>query len=256
MPNMTERGWPSHVASTLIHAFAILLLFLPSLRSLDLQVDEEGAGGAGPAGGGGGGTRGTGGVRSEHVQYVAQQAAAPIPVPEPPRIIPPLVEKKPEVVPPPTPTPPVDAAKADSSNKAAEASAATVGTGGGSGNDGTAGSGPGKGGGVGSGEGTGRGSGIGPGTGGGFGTVYPPTVTQLVILPLPAPSKVKPYELVAWFDVDSLGRATLLTWNEPKDKGYRDKVYTSLQGYRFRPAVTWDGRPVRDTVAIRASVGK
>jgi hypothetical protein len=87
--------------------------------------------------------------------------------------------------------------------------------------------------------------------------VYPPQVTQLVILPLPAPNKVKPYEMTAIFDVDSLGRATLIQWNEPKDRDYARKVETTLKGYRFRPAVrAIDGMPVRDTVEIRASVGK
>ena len=258
-PVARERDWPSQIASALLHAVVILLIILPSLTQV-LEIPEElGAGGAGPAGGGGGGNRGTGGVRSERIQYVA---AAPVPVPPvvvpPPRIIPPLVEeKKPEIVPPPV-TPPVEvAAKADSSNKAAEATSVVAGVGGGSGNDGTNGMGPGKGGGVGSGEGTGRGSGVGPGTGGGTGTVYPPQVTQLVILPLPAPNKVKPYEMVAVFDVDSLGKATLVGWNKPKDNDYARRVEATLLGYRFRPAVrAVDGMPVSARTSITASVGK
>jgi protein TonB len=256
-PKASERDWPGKVASVLLHAFLILLIVLPSLTQV-IEFDEEGAGGAGPAGGGGGGNRGTGGIRSERIQYVASVPAVVPPV-VPPRIIPPLVEeKKPEVVPPPVPTPPVEAQKADSNaTKAEEASSKVAGAGGGSGNDGSAGMGPGKGGGVGSGEGTGRGTGVGPGTGGGTGTVYPPQVTQLVILPLPAPNKVKPYEMTAVFDVDSLGKATLITWNQPKDSDYARKVLATLNGYRFRPAVrALDGMPVRDTVAIRASIGK
>ena len=264
-PRTSEKDWPSKVASVLLHAFVILLIILPSLAPMVIEIDEEGAGGPGPAGGGGGGTRGTGGVRSERIQYVAATPSVipPVPVIEPPRIIPPLVEvKKPEVVPPPVvPTPPVvvETAKVDSTNNkaATEASSVVAGTGGGSGNDGTNGSGPGKGGGKGSGEGTGTGSSVGPGTGGGSGTVYPPQVTQLVILPLPAPNKVKPYEMTAFFDVDSLGRATLIDWNRPKDSDYAKKVEATLRGYRFRPAVrALDGMPVRDTVAIRASIGK
>jgi protein TonB len=147
-------------------------------------------------------------------------------------------------------------AAVDTSAKVAEAVSVVAGVGGGSGTDGSQGSGPGRGGGVGSGEGTGRGTSIGPGTGGGFGAVYPPTVTQLVILPLPPPSRDRGYEMVAWFDVDSTGRARLINWNPPKDPNYARKVEETLRGYRFRPAVRLDGTPVRDTVAIRASVGR
>lgn len=261
-PRTKERDWPSQVASAVLHAVVILLIILPSLTHVMELLPEEGAGGAGPAGGGGGGNRGTGGVRSERIQYVAAtpSAVTPPPVVQPPRIIPPIVEKKQEVVPPPVPTPPVQTAqKVDSvNNKAAsEATSVVAGVGGGSGNDGSGGTGPGSGGGKGSGAGTGTGSSVGPGTGGGNGTVYPPQVTQLVILPLPAPNKVKPYEMLATFDVDSLGRATLIGWNRPKDNDYAKKVEATLMGYRFRPAVrAIDGQPVRDTVQIKASVGK
>jgi len=258
VPRTRERDLPSHIASTIIHALVLVLLILPSLKPLDLKIDEQGAGGPGPAGGGGGGHGGTGGVREEHLQFVAPQPQPQQVVVPPPRIIPPVEVKKPEVVPPPVPTPPVTetAKSADTAKTTSEVASKVAGTGGGSGNDGTSGSGPGKGGGVGSGEGGGRGSGVGDGTGGGSGTVYPPTVTQLVILPMPVPGKVKPYELVAYFDVDSTGHATLLQWNEPKDAGYAKKVLETLKGWRFRPAVRLDGTPVRDTIAVRASVGK
>jgi hypothetical protein len=127
-----------------------------------------------------------------------------------------------------------------------------AGVGGGSGNDGTAGSGPGTGGGVGSGNGTGRGSGNGPGTGGGNAEIFPPTVVALTILPIPVPSKVRPYTLVAYFDVDTLGNATLLSFNPSKDGGYNKRIREMLSEIRFRPAVRADGRPVRDTAQISA----
>jgi hypothetical protein len=126
------------------------------------------------------------------------------------------------------------------------------GTGGGTGNDGTAGSGPGSGGGVGSGVGTGRGSGNGPGTGGGDAEVFPPTVIALTILPIPVPAKVRPYTLVAYFDVDTLGNATLLSFNPSKDGGYNRRIREMLGEIRFRPATRQDGRPVRDTAQISA----
>ncbi len=256
MPLARERGWVSSIASVLVHAFIIVLLILPSIHPRVLVIDELGAGGPGPAGGGGGGNRGTGGVRSERIQFVSTAEVAPAPVPVPPRIIPPIVEKKAEeVVPPPVVAPPVAAAKADS-GKATEATAPIPGVGGGTGNDGSGGTGPGSGGGKGSGVGTGTGSGVGPGTGGGTGTIYPPSPIQLVILPLPAPRKVKPYELEATFDVDSTGHATLLQWNEPKDKSYARRVLDTLLGWRFRPAVRADGMPVRAMFTVRASIGK
>ena len=86
-----------------------------------------------------------------------------------------------------------------------------------------------------------------------MGTIYPPSVTTLVILPMPVPGKVKPYEMEAVFDVDSTGQATLVQWNQPKDKDYAKKVLTSLMGYRFRPAVRMDGMPVRHLAVIHAS---
>ena len=105
---------------------------------------------------------------------------------------------------------------------------------------------------MGSGIGTGRGSGIGPGTGGGSGKIYPPTPTNLVILPIPVPSKVRPYKLIAYFDVDEKGNTTLLSFNPSKDASYNKKIREMLLEFRFRPAVRADGTPVRDTTWITA----
>ena len=107
-------------------------------------------------------------------------------------------------------------------------------------------------GGVGSGNGTGKGSGNGPGTGGGNAEIFPPTVVALTILPIPVPSKVRPYTLVALFDVDTLGNATLLTFNPSRDGGYNKRIREMLSEIRFRPATRADGRPVRDTAQISA----
>ena len=248
-----ERRWSGPAASLLLHALVILLLFMPQSTFKPFD-NHEGAGGPGPAGGGGG-HRGTGGV-PERIQYFAA-APAPAPTPIPvPTLKPVVQEKKPEVPPPPVPVP--EATKVDTATKAATASDVTskvAGVGGGSGDDGSNGSGPGRGGGVGSGVGTGRGSSVGPGTGGGNGTVYPPTVTTLVILPLPVPAKVKPYEMTACFDVDSTGKATLRDFTKSKDNDYNKKVHESLLGYRFRPAVRYDGTPVRDSTCVKARGG-
>jgi protein TonB len=126
----------------------------------------------------------------------------------------------------------------------------TTNTGEGTGVAGTAGAGPGSGGGVGSGEGTGKGSGIGPGTGGGPGKDYPPTLRDLFIPPLPAPDKIKPYHLIAWFDVDEKGTARLIAFNPSKDGGYNRRLNDVLRSLRFRPGVHADGTPMRDTVDV------
>jgi protein TonB len=123
-------------------------------------------------------------------------------------------------------------------------------TGEGTGNAGTAGAGPGTGGGVGSGEGPGRGSGIGPGTGGGPGKDYPPTVRDLFIPPMPAPSAVKGFHMKAFFDVDEKGNSRLLGFNPTRDGGYNRRVADVLKEMRFRPGVHADGTPKRDTAEI------
>ena len=233
-------------ASILLHALILFLVAGPVFVHDALRATREGAGGLGPAGGGGGGTRGTGGLVRERVRFIKVEsapAAVPkveIPVPKP--IVPP--PPKPE--PTPVPTPPAAAPV-----EAKDASLVT-GVGGGTGSDGSAGSGPGSGGGVGSGVGTGRGSGVGPGTGGGSGKVYPPTPTNLVILPIPVPAKVRPYKLIAYFDVDERGNTTLISFNPSKDAGYNRKIREMLLEFRFRPAVRADGTPVRDTTWISA----
>jgi periplasmic protein TonB len=236
-----------------------LFLFLPPFIASQLdQPLTDGGGGPGAAGGGGGGTGGSGGstIKPERVRYLQ---VAPIPQVKPaPTVAPPVIppptppkeQPKPEPkaeVPPPTPTP--------AETKEAATTGPTVptaGTGGGSGHDGSGGNGPGSGGGVGSGVGTGRGSGNGPGTGGGSGDIYPPQVTNLALLPIPVPNKVRPYKMIAWFDVDEKGNAKLIAFNPSKDGGYNKKIREMLAEVRFRPAVRPDGTPVRDTVSITA----
>lgn len=105
---------------------------------------------------------------------------------------------------------------------------------------------------MGSGVGTGRGSGTGPGTGGGDGTIYPATVIALPILPLPIPARVRPYKMIAQFNVDSTGKAELITFNPSKDAGYNRRIREMLREIRFRPAVTADGRPVAAIAIVTA----
>ena len=92
--------------------------------------------------------------------------------------------------------------------------------------------------------GTGRGSATGPGTGGGDGTIYPPTVVALPILPLPIPSRVRPYKMVAQFEVDSLGNARLIGFNESRDSGY-NQAHPRNAGRDPVPPRRDDGRATR-----------
>jgi hypothetical protein len=226
-----------------VHAVILFLILAPIVGSSDFTHEPSvGGGGPGPAGGGGGGANGSG-ARHERVEFV-QVRSDPTVMPKPkPLTVPPVKPKepKPQVESPLVPAPPT---------ASPVTSPVTTTTGEGSGNTGTAGAGPGSGGGVGSGVGTGRGSSVGPGTGGGPGKDYPPTLRDLFIPPLPAPDKIKPYHLIAWFDVDEKGNARLISFNPSKDGGYNRRLEEVLRSLRFRPGVHADGTPMRDTVDV------
>lgn len=248
---LERQGSGGAVISVLVHTLALLLLLSPALISVrsDLPL-SSGAGGDGPSGGGGGGRRGTGGVEFAREQLKFMQVA---PQPE---VVAPVIEQpvpEPELpVPQPEPVVPVvevHTTAADSAPQAVDV-AATPGTGGGTGNDGTTGDGPGSGGGVGSGIGTGRGSGVGPGTGGGSDQIHPPMPVQFFLPPLPAPDRIKPYRIVAVFDVDERGNVLSFEFNESRDRNYNRRLREVLGELRFRPAVTPDGRPVRARAVV------
>lgn len=238
-----ERTWRSTALSVSLHLLVLALVLAPPLIASRIVDTVQGAGGPGPAGGGGGGTGGSGGVDrpiEERLRYiqVAPTPPAPSPTAVEPVVPPPEEEKKEE----PTP-PPVDV-QVDAPKTTIDLSVVS-GTGGGSGTDGSAGSGPGSGGGVGSGVGTGRGSSTGPGTGGGPGTIYPPTPVEVFIPPFPQPQKVKGKTIIALFEVDERGNVLSFTFTPTGDRGYDRRVRETLSEVRFRPATTWEGKPVR-----------
>lgn len=74
----------------------------------------------------------------------------------------------------------------------------------------------------------------------------------LPILPLPIPAKVRPYKMVARFEVDSTGAARLIEFNPSRDAGYNKRIRQMLLEIRFRPAVTADGRPVAALAIVTA----
>jgi len=203
-----------------------------------------GGGGPGPAGGGGGGSAGDDLPAGQRLQYVRLQT----PVPDAAATVAPPVVEPPKPQPVPTPVPPAPTAPAAPS---AVTPSTGTGTGAGIGTTGGPGAGPGSGGGTGSGTGTGTGSGVGPGTGGGPGTSYPPTPTQFFLPPLPAPASIRGYHLTAYFDVDEKGNSKLLGFNPSRDGGYNRKLRDVLMALKFRPGVTANGTPIRDTVDIQ-----
>jgi protein TonB len=261
MPDPTGGAgrWRGAALSVALHGLILFLLLTPLVASDSVQaVLTSGAGGPGPAGGGGGGRGGTGGllrdpVVTERLHYVEVVPRPVAPPPPPPKPVPkpeapPVPPPPPKVEPKAQPDPPADvgATPPDVSS--------VPGTGGGTGNDGTAGNGPGTGGGTGSGVGTGQGSGVGPGTGGGEGTIYPPAPTQVFMPPQPAPAKIRPYEIVAVFEVDERGNVRSFDFNRSRDGGYNKKVEQMLREIRFRPAVRPDGTPIAAKVSLNWTV--
>jgi protein TonB len=240
LPRQSPAG--SALASIIVHIIIILFILGPIFAREAFILGPQGAGGPGPSGGGGGGRKGA--DERERLNFI-EVAPAPATRAETPQPVPPPVVKPPDPLPqPPQPEPlpllPVAAA------------AAPIGGAAGSGGAGGTGAGPGSGGGVGSGVGTGTGSGRGPGTGGGGDVIYPPTVTHLALLPMPVPANVRPYRLVAVFEVDEKGNGRLLSFNETRNADYNRKIRAMLAEIRFRPAVRADGTPVRDTTAVTA----
>jgi hypothetical protein len=224
-----------------VHALILFLILAPIVGSSDFtRADVVGGGGPGPAGGGGGGDNGSG-SREQRIEFVRVRSDPAVMPKVTPLTVPPVK--------PPEPKPPVESPVTPAQQVTAPPTV-TATTGAGAGNAGTAGAGPGSGGGVGSGEGTGRGSSLGPGTGGGPGKDYPPTVRDLFIPPMPAPSAVKGFHLKAFFDVDEKGNAKLLGFNPTRDGDYNRRVADVLKAMRFRPGVHADGTPKRDTAEI------
>jgi hypothetical protein len=259
IPARDDHRREATLASLALHVLLIVLAVAPPLW-LSKQINatqQQGPRGDGRVGGGGGGSGGTGGDWTrESLRFFAVPEASPAAPVTPP----PAPKPQPEVVKPPEPPKPVPKEEAptpaatDTATASTDVASVEAGKGGGAGKDGTAGSGPGSGGGVGSGVGTGRGSGTGPGTGAGNddSMVHPPTVVALPILPLPVPNKVRPYKLVAYFEVDTMGNAKLLAFNPSNDGGYNRRIREMLSEIRFRPAVRGNGRPVLDTAIVTA----
>lgn len=267
IPTRDGGFWRGFVVSALLHLTVVLLIVVPVV-TLDVRNMREHrrASGFDQPGGGGGGLGGAG-APAEDIFYLnvdpdegsvllptpqlrtvpePEEVAAPEPVPvvEPDQPDPPIPELTTEV--PPIAAPPSPAA--DSGAALSSLNLQRAGEGGGTGNDGTRGDGPGTGGGVGAGAGTGQGSGVGPGTGlAGADTIFPPQLQTLGLPPLQPPARIRPYTLVALFDVDERGATRLIGFNETSDGRFNRQLREVLRDVRFRPATLLDGTPVRDT---------
>ncbi|MCR4340979.1 MAG: hypothetical protein NUW01_13950 [Gemmatimonadaceae bacterium] len=235
-PRRKREGPGGFLLSAFVHATLVLLLLTSPFSHGFTPPPSELGGGPGPAGGGGG--RSGSGADGERLRFVQTRPAALPPAPAPALVPSPPIS---------TPVPPVVAPSVQPVAEGPPSGTATSGTG----TAGQGGAGPGSGGGTGSGTGTGTGSGTGPGTGGGDGVNHPPTPTQVFLPPLPAPPRIKPYHLIAWFEVDERGKARLLSFNPSRDASYNRRLREVLLSLKFRPGVTPAGVPVRDTIDIQ-----
>lgn len=67
---------------------------------------------------------------------------------------------------------------------------------------------------------------------------------------MPPPSRIKGFELIAEFDVDSTGAVIDFDFNKTKDGEYNKKLREILKSVRFRPGVNGLGVPVRAKTQI------
>ena len=62
--------------------------------------------------------------------------------------------------------------------------------------------------------------------------------------------------MTAYFEVDTLGNATLIAFNPSNDGGYNKRIREMLGEIRFRPATRFNGRPVVDTAVVTAEASR
>ena len=231
LPQPPRRQARAAALSFVAHvAIAVLVLW----RGAALMAGGGGGGGAGPRGGGGGGGRPVVTWFTLPAGSVPQAVDMPAPpvvtvpilaLPDPVKIdVPPLEAIAPPVAPPPPPP-------------------AVAGSG--TGTTGGPGQGPGSGGGQGTGTGPGRGSDAGPGSGGEAG--YIPADPRGI-----TPIFCSRGQSVLRFWVEADGRVSRVQVNPPPaDAGCHREMVAQMKGFKFRPAMTRDGRPVASVFEIR-----
>ncbi len=99
-------------------------------------------------------------------------------------------------------------------------------------------------------------SAIGGGAGGGEGgTGTVPAkrgarIANNLLIGVDAPPSVRPFQLKVVFEVDSAGRARILSATHTRDGSYNRTLTAELAQIRFHPATRVDGAAVMDTVAL------
>ncbi len=225
LPLPRRRQGPAAALSLAAHvAIAVLVLW----RGAALL--EGGGGGTGPRGGGGGGGR----PLVTWFTLPAGSAPQALDVPAPPAVTVPTIA-------PPDPVkldvPPLEAIVP------LQPTVAPAGTG--NGTTGGPGQGPGSGGGQGTGTGPGRGNDVGPGSGGEAGYIpADPTGMSMMFC--------SRGEVVLRFWVEASGRVSRVEVDPPpKDPACRRDMLAQMKAFKFRPAMTPDGRPVASVFEIK-----
>lgn len=230
LPLPRRRQGPAAALSLLAHvAIAVLVLWRGA------AFVQGGGGGTGPRGGGGGGGRPAVSwftlppTSAPQAFDIPAPPAVTVPIfalPDPVKIdVPPPLEA---IAPPIAPPPPPPAV-----------------AGSGTGTTGGPGQGPGSGGGQGTGTGPGSGSDAGPGSGGEAG--YIPADPRGI-----TPIFCSRGQSVLRFWVEADGRVSRVQVNPPPaDAGCHREMMAQMKGFKFRPAMTRDGRPVASVFEIR-----
>lgn len=79
---------------------------------------------------------------------------------------------------------------------------------------------------------------------------YPATAIELFNPPLPYPSEVKGFHLIAEFDVSALGIAKLTGMSRTPNAAYNLRLQSMLRSIRFRPGTASDGKPAHSTARL------
>jgi hypothetical protein len=74
--------------------------------------------------------------------------------------------------------------------------------------------------------------------------------TVVIFPPQPEPRGIRPYKIVAIFEVDEQGNAKLVDFTGTRDRAYNRKIREVLLEMRFRPATRADGTPVKALATV------
>ncbi|HEX9632340.1 MAG TPA: hypothetical protein VGA02_07725 [Gemmatimonadales bacterium] len=241
-PQREKRPWGWLGLSAFVHVVIIgAAVWDWSNRATFDDVDMRTPGGDGPVGGGGGG----GGPRVTYVDITyytsPREREETAPPAEEELVIPNPVLAQVDI--------PIDTVRFDIPRDSTTIGALVLGEGPGTG--GGPGAGTGTGGGIGSGRGTGVGSGVGPGTGGSGGEIFPPALRYTILPPEPRPKSVRGKDYQFKLTVAPDGRVLDVQIRpEVRDAAYRRRLVAQAYEWKFAPALTRDGTPVRAEVVV------